>query len=127
MELIYARWLDWGTRLALAVLIASFLVYVLGLAEPLVPPEALVRLWTLPVGEYLAASGAPTGWGWLGHLGKGDYLNLVGVAALCLITVLCYARVFPILLKTDRLYAALCAAQIAVLLIAASGFLGGHG
>ena len=122
MELIYARWLAWGTRVSLAVLIGCFFVYVLGLAEPLVAVHELARLWTLPVGEYLAASGAPVGWRWLGYLGKGDYLNLLGIAMLCLITVLCYARILPLLLKSgERLYAALALAQIVVLLAAASG------
>jgi len=128
VELIYARWLAWGTRASLTVLIGCFFVYALGLAEPLVPAAELVRLWTLPLAEYLAASGAPTGWRWLGYLGSGDYLNLLGIAMLCLITVACYARILPLLLKSgDRLYAALALAQIAVLLAAASGvFTLGH-
>jgi hypothetical protein len=127
VELIYARWLAWGTRASLTVLIGCFFVYVLGLVEPLVPAAELVRLWTLPVGEYLAASGAPTGWRWLGYLGKGDYLNLLGIAMLCLITALCYARIVPVLLKSDRLSATLAILQILVLLMAASGLLSGHG
>lgn len=127
MELIYARWLAWGTRVSLALLVGCFFVYVLGFAEPLVPVHELARLWTLPVGEYIAASGAPLGWRWLGYLGKGDYLNLVGIALLCLITVPCYARIVPLLLKSDRLLATLAILQILVLLTAASGLLSGHG
>jgi hypothetical protein len=119
MELIYARWLAWGTRVALSVLVGCFLVYVLGLAEPLVPVHEVVRLWSLPVGEYLAATNGPVGWGWLRFATKGDYLNLAGIAMLCLITVLCYARILPLLLKTDRLYAGIALLQILVLLAAA--------
>lgn len=127
-QLRYARWIDVGTRAGFVVLIASFLAYVLGLLEPLVRLADLPRLWTLPVDRYIAASGAPTGWGWVAQLGRGDYLNLVGVATLCFVTVVAYARIVPALLRSgDRVYAWLAIAQIVVLLIAASGFLAGHG
>lgn len=113
---LYARWLDVGTRIAFVALVFSFGVYVFGLLDPLVPHEALVRLWTLPVDRYVAATGAPTGWGWLRFLGKGDYLNFVGIAALASITVLCYARIIPVL---PRLHAAFAVLQVLVLLAAA--------
>ena len=125
---IYARWLDWGTHIGLAVLAISFLVYALALLEPLVPLERLPAVWTLPVERYIASTGAPTGWGWVFQLGKGDYLNLLGVALLGLATAVCYVRMLVIFLQRgERLQAALAAVQIAVLLAAASGLLaGGH-
>ena len=113
---IYARWLDIGTRIAFVALALGFLAYVLGLLEPLVAPQDLVRLWSLPVDRYVAATGAPTGWGWLQFLGRGDYVNFLGVAALASITLVCYARIVPVL---PRLHAALAIIQIAVLLAAA--------
>jgi hypothetical protein len=128
VELTYARWLRRATRIALATLIGCFFVYLTGIREPLVPVSELTRLWTLPVDRFVAATGAPTGWNWLGYLGSGDYLNLVGVAMLGLVTVLCYARiVLPLLRSGERLYAALALGQIVVLLIAASGLPGAHG
>ena len=113
---IYAHWLAVGTRIAFGVLVATFLVYMAGLLEPLVHPRELARLWVLPADKFVAASGAPTGWGWLAFLGKGDYLNFAGVAALATISIVCYARIVPAL---PRLHAALAAIQIAVLLAAA--------
>jgi hypothetical protein len=113
---IYARWLDVGTRIGLGVLVASFAIYVFGLLDPLVPTQELVRLWALPVDDYVAATGAPTGWGWLRLLGKGDYLNFLGIAAFASITIVCYARIVPVL---PRLQAVLAALQIIVLLAAA--------
>ena len=115
-HLIYARWLDIGTRIAFVALALAFLVYVLELLDPLVAPQELVRLWSLPVDRYVVATGAPTGWGWLRLLGKGDYLNFLGIAALATITLVCYARIVPAL---PRLHAALALIQIAVLLAAA--------
>jgi hypothetical protein len=116
----YAKWLDVGTRVALTLLIASFLLYAFGIVDPLLPPSELPKLWTLPVDRFVAASGAPTGWGWLQLLHRSDYLIFVSVAMLCLITVACYARLVPILLKEgERWRAAIAIAQIAVLLGAA--------
>jgi hypothetical protein len=125
---VYARWLDWGTRLSLAVLVAAFLAYVFGLTPAALPLAEMPRFWRLPLERYLALSGAPTGWGWLAMLDKGEYQNLVGVALLGLVTVVCYLRVLPRLLaRRERLHAAIVAAQVLVLLLAASGLLaGGH-
>ena len=125
---VYARWLDWSTRVSLGVLIAAFLAYAVGLLAPAVAVDDLPRLWVLPVERYLEATGVPSGWGWVAMLAKGDYLNLVGVALLGFVTVLCYLRVLPLLLaRGERLQAAFAVAQVAVLLLAASGLLaGGH-
>ena len=112
---LYARWLRVGTRIGLVILVASFLAYVLGLVEPLIAPQEVVRLWSSPAHQYVAGIRGPTGWGWLGHLGKGDYLNYLGVALLASITIACYARIIPVL---PRVQAALAALQILVLLVA---------
>jgi len=117
---VYARWLDWGTRVALVVLVASFAAYVLALVDPHVSPQELPKLWAFPVDHYIAASGAPTGWGWLQLLHKSDYLIFLAVALLGLITVVCYARIVPVLLaQGERWRAAIAIVQIVVLLAAA--------
>jgi len=117
---VYARWLAWGTHIALAVLIASFLAYALALRDPLLPPQELAKLWAFPVDHYIAASGAPTRWGWLQLLHKSDYLILLAVAMLGFVTVLCYARIIPVLLAQGERWRALIAVlQVIVLLGAA--------
>ena len=117
---VYARWLDWCTRIALVVLIASFAAYVLALGDPHVPPQELPRLWVFPVDHYIAASGAPTGWGWLALLHKSDYLIFLAVAMLGFITALCYARIIPVLFAQGEHWRAVIAVlQILVLLGAA--------
>lgn len=128
MELIYARWLGWCTRISLTALIATFVLYMLGLHRPFISLERLPQVWTLPVEDFLSATGAPAGWGWLSLAGSGDYANLAGVAMLGLVTMLCYLRILPVLVRRgERALAILAAAQIAVLLLAASGVLGrGH-
>ena len=123
MELIYARWLAACTRIALATLIASFLAYLGGFAEPLVPPERLAALWQLPVDEFRAATGAPAGWHWLARVGWSDYANMIGVALLCLVSLLCYLRI--VLCRGEAVVRVLALAQVLVLLAAASGCLPG--
>ncbi len=123
MELIYARWLAAGTRAALATLVVTFLAYLHGFAEPLVPPERLAALWHLPVGEFRAATGAPAGWDWLAHLGFSDYTNMIGVAMLCLVSLVCYLRV--LFCRGEALLRAVALAQVLVLAAAASGRLPG--
>lgn len=117
---IYARWLEAGTRIGLGLLVATFTIYALALLDPLVSHQRLAELWTLSVDRYIAATGAPTGWNWLRFLGKGDYLNFVGIALLALVTVACYARLIAALMRDGLpLQAAVSALQIAVLLAAA--------
>lgn len=121
---LYARWLRQGARAGLWMLCASFLVYVFELVESHVPLEDLPALWVHPVDHFRALTGAPAGWDWLQLLGKGDYLNFLGIAVLGLITVACYARiVLPLLRGGERLQAGLAVAQVLVLLAAASGLL----
>ena len=117
---IFARWLDIGTRIGFGVLFLTFLAYVLGALDPLVPPRELSRLWELPVDRYVAATDAPTGWGWVGLVAKGDYLNYVGVALLASAALAAYARIVPVLMaQGERLRAWIAALQVIVLLVAA--------
>lgn len=127
-RLAYARCLDWGTRIGLGVLAAAFFSYAFGLVEPVVPLQELATVWSLPLERYLAITGAPTGWGWLASLRKGESLCLLGIALLALVTVVCYLRnAISALGSGERLQAGIALVQVLVLLLAASGVLtGGH-
>ena len=124
----YARWLDAATRVGFVVSLAAFLVYVSGAVEPLVPLERLPQLWALPAARFVAATGEPTGWGWLALLSKSDFLNLAAVALFGLVTLVCYARIVPLLFAAgERLQACIALAQVLVLAAAAAGvFTGGR-
>lgn len=128
MELTYARWLGWCTTIALGVLAAAFLAYLFQLSEPLIAVESLPQVWAMPVDRFREATGAPAGWDWIRFAARGDYANLIGVSMLALVTVVCYLRVLPVLLRQgERSLALLAGAQILVLLAAASGLLAaGH-
>jgi hypothetical protein len=127
-QLLYAAWLDRGMRIGLAVLVASFIVYLLGFVEPHVRHEDLAKLWSMPLADYLKATGGHTGWGWVALVGKGDYLNFVGIVILSGITVLCYLRVLPVFARAkDTVFVVIAVLEILLIVLAASGVLvAGH-
>jgi hypothetical protein len=126
-QLAYARWLEWGTHFGLAMLIASSCLYLLGVVAPHVPLDQLGNLWGLPVDEYRAAVGAPSGWAWLALAGRGDYLNYFGIGFLAGVTGLCYLRIVPILFaRGHRAQAWLVVVEIGVLALAIAGPAAGH-
>jgi hypothetical protein len=123
---LYARWLDAGTKIGFVALVLTFLLHVFELVPPGIALEHLPRYWHLSVDEFIALTGAPKGWNWVARLGEGDLLNFIGVAILGAVTAVCYARVLPLFARTgDRAFVAICIAEIAVLLAAASGMAGG--
>ena len=125
---IYAAWLSAGSRLALALLIATFAIYVFEILAPHVPIEQLPELWSLPASEFRSVTGSPLHWEWLSHLHRGDYLTYLGICTLAGTTIGCYLRVLaPLARRGERIYAAIAAAQVLVLVLAASGFVSaGH-
>jgi hypothetical protein len=128
-QLEYAKLLNVGMKLGLLMLLISFTIYVLGIFTPHVPVGDLPKYWSMPVKDYLKATDIHTGWSWVHLLGKGDFLNFVGIAFLSGVTILCYLRIIPILFrKKDTVYAVLAIIEVLVLVLAASGVLksGGH-
>ena len=127
-QLRYAKLLDWGARAGLVVLVLSFAAYVLGLAESHVPVERLPELWEHPVARYLELTDSPIGWGWLALVHRGDIAGLVGIAILAGCSIVCLLAVVPLYARRgDRAFVALCLAEVAVVVLAASGWLaGGH-
>jgi hypothetical protein len=128
-QLAYAKLLDFGMKLGLLALIITFIVYLSGILTPYIPVNDLPRYWGMSVHNYLEATGIHPGWTWVGMLGKGDFLNFVGIAFLAGVTILCYLRIIPILFrKKDTVYGILAILEVLVLVLAASGILkaGGH-
>ena len=122
----YAKWLDWGTRVGLALLLLSFGAYVMGLAESHVPVSRLPELWIHPVARFVELTDTPTGWGWLALVHRGDIAGLLGIAILAGSSVLCLLALVPLYMRRgDRTFAAVCLAEVVVVLLAASGWLPG--
>ncbi len=120
---IYARWLAAGSRLSFALLAATFIMYLTGAVPALVPIEELPKYWALSAAEYAAATGTPTGWRWLDFLGRSDVMNLVGIACVATVTLVCFARLVPEFVRQrDSVYTAIALMELWVLALAASGF-----
>lgn len=127
-QVLYAKVLEIGMAIGLLVLLVTFALYVLGVMSPYVPVDELSNYWNLPVNEYLHTLNIPHGWGWVGLLGHGDFINFIGIVILAGVTIVCYVAIIPTLLKgNDKVYAAIALAEVLVLSLAASGILAvGH-
>lgn len=127
-QVVYAGILEKGMLAGLGILVITFVVYVLGIFEPYIPVEDLSRYWSMNVHDYLLAANIKTGWWWASQLGKGDFLNFIGIALLAGVTIICYAAIIPTLLrKKDIIYAVLALLEVIVLSAAASGLIAGGG
>jgi len=123
---IYARVLDRAAKAGFVILVAGFFAYALGWIPAHVPLERLPELWRLPLQDYLRATDTPTGWGWIVHLPKGEFASLAGIEILAGCSLVCLLAIIPVYARRgDRVYVAICVAEIAVLLLAASGVLTG--
>jgi hypothetical protein len=135
-QLLYARVLSIGMYLGLAILLITFALYVSGAVAPVVPLDQVSNYWNQGVNEYLDAVNRdhlhlehpPTGWAWVNMVGKGDFLNFVGISILGGITIICYLAITPMLLrKKDYAYLVMALLEVLVLSLAASGLLAvGH-
>lgn len=135
-QMLYAKWLEKGMLIGLALLVISFGLYVFGIIEPVIPLDELSKYWGLSVKEYLLAVNsnflhmdhAPTGWAWMKLIGKGDYMNFLPIAILSGITILCYGAIVPVFKrKGEKAYMIMSIVEVVILTLAASGFLAaGH-
>ena len=120
----YGAWLAWGGRLGTAGLVLGFLAYVTGLVGPHVPMERVPELWHLPASQLLREVGLRPGWGWAELLHRSDMMMIGAIAFLASCSALCLAAVIPLFhARRERIFVAICVAEIAVLALAASGVL----
>lgn len=127
-QMLYAKILELGMFVGLAILFLTFAIYVFGIMKPYLPFDQLSHYWSIPVHEYLEEAKIQPGWNWVGLLGYGDFINFIGIALLAGATIICYASIIPLLLKNkDKIYAGFALAEVIILALAASGFLAvGH-
>jgi hypothetical protein len=125
----YAALLAWGTRIGLLLLVLSFAAYVSGWYVPHVPLERLPSLWGLPVTTFHEAARTPQSWDWQLIVMHGDHANMVGIGVLAACSLPPLLALIPLFLKQRNgvVYAAICALEALVLVLAASGVLtSGH-
>lgn len=135
-QLLYARILQAGMYTGLALLFVTFALYTSGIVQPAVPVDQLPDYWTMNVHDYLEATNhdhlqreqSVSGWSWVSVLGKGDYLNFLGIALLSAVTIVCFLGIVPTLIrKKDKAYVVMAVLEVVILTLAASGVLSvGH-
>ncbi|MEW6609570.1 MAG: hypothetical protein AB1414_19355 [bacterium] len=128
-QIAYANVLNVAMWTGLSILGVTFIIYLSGVLPHFIPIEDMPKYWGMASKDFIHNFQAPTGWGWLAMVGKGDYLTFVGIVLLAGLTVLCYLVILPILIrKKDIPYVVIAIFEVAVLVLAASGILksGGH-
>lgn len=128
-QILYANILFYGCWLGILIMVVTYLLYISGILEPHVPLQRITQCWAQPVGKYIEGSGIPLGWGWVALLGKGDFLNFVGIVFLAGLTVVCFLTLIPAYVAQRKwAFALIATIEVLVLGLAASGILGvgGH-
>jgi len=128
-QIAYAKILNIVMFMGLAIMVVTLIIYLSGILSSFIPPQEIPKYWGMKSKDFIHSLHAPTGWGWLAMINKGDYLNFVGIALLAGLTILCYLVILPILIrKKDTSYVVIAIIEILVLTLAASGILksGGH-
>ena len=127
-SVLYANILNTGMLIGLASLLITFILYVTGIIEPLIPLNDIPNYWVMSVRDYLETSGVEAGWTWLNNISYGDMINFIPIAFLSLLTIICYLSILPMLIKNkDKAYIVLVLIEVVVLVVAASGILGSGG
>lgn len=118
--------MELGVRTGLAALALAYLAYITGILRPHVSIECIVANWHRPAQELTVSCKLYTGWSWLLAFREGDYLSLILIAGLASVTGWCVVRLMPFLVRERDVPMFLVAlAQLAVLILAASGWVSG--
>lgn len=129
IQLFYSALLSRLTKLGFAFLLLTFAIYLFGVLDNYVPRDLLHQYWGYPLFRYLEATNGKTGWAWLQEIHHGDFLNLLPIAFLASITMICLlAIILRFFRNREPLQGIIAILEIMVLAVAASGLLkaGGH-
>ena len=127
-QIIYANLLIIGVWVGIAVLLATYAIYLSGVLPSHVDMSLIPKIWDKSVTDYLEITHSPHGWGWVALLAKGDFFNYIGLALLALMTIFCFLVLLRGYLRQKNwLFATIAFLEIMVLSIAASGILGSGG
>jgi hypothetical protein len=127
-QIIYANLLIIGVWSGIAIMVTTYVIYLIGLLPSHVDMSLIPTIWDKSVTEYLELTHSPHGWGWITLLLKGDFLNYIGIAMLALMTILCFLVLLRGYIRHKNwTFAVIAFLEITVLSIAASGILGSGG
>lgn len=127
-QITYANLLFYGSWGAIAILLITFFVYVSGVFESYIPINEISQYWSMPVSQYVQEANIPIGWGWATLIGKGDFLNFIGIVLLAGMTIVCFIVILPYYIKQkDIPFMVLIILEVLVLCLGASGIFGSGG
>ena len=116
----YWRLMDFCEKAVFVLLVIVFCLYVAGVTEAHIKLSEIHNYWHLSLSEYIEQTNQTTGWSWIKHLKKSDYLNFLPVALFASITFICYLRILPIYIgEKDWCYVLIIILQLIVLALAA--------
>lgn len=123
-QIRYANLLFYGCWGAIFSLFVTYFLYVFGVLESHVPLKEMSSYWGQGVHHYVENAKIPLGWGWVVLLGKGDFLNFVGIVILAGLTIVAYLTLLPAYIKQKDLpFVIIVTLEILILSLAASGIL----
>ncbi len=124
IQLFYSTLLSRLTKLGFVLLLITFALYIFGILGNYVPRHLLPQYWGHPLFQYLNETQVKTGWSWLRELHHGDFLNLLPIAFLASITIICLVTVtIRFFRNREPLQGIIAILEIIVLVVAASGLL----
>lgn len=127
-QITYANLLFWGSWAGIAIMFITYFIYLSGALTPHAEISVVTQNWGKGVHEFMQITNAPHGWGWVNLIGQGDYINFIGLSLLALLTIVCYLVLIPgYVRRGEKVFAAICIAEVLVLSLAASGLLGAGG
>lgn len=127
IETKYGRILHYLVLAGFLFLGATFLIYAFALLPSYMDAHRVPEVWHLPADEAVAETARPHFWAWVTNLHRADLLSLGSLAVLSAVTPVGFVFLAVLFLRRrDFVYAAMVAAEIIVLVFAASGIAGGH-
>jgi hypothetical protein len=127
-QIVYADILFYGSWLGIFIMVITYFLYLGGIIEPYIPISKMPDYWSMPSDHFAHAADVPLGWGWMGLLGTGDFLNFIGIALLGALTIIGYLVLIRAYLRLkDTPFMLITLVEVLVLVLAASGILGSGG
>lgn len=126
VQLDYAAVLGVTSTIGMILIAAGYILYVSGFLPSAATASEVAAHWHLKASEFHKAVQVPSGWNWVKDLGRGDVLSYASINYLAFVTVICLSWIVPSFVREkDRIYTVLTMLQVAVLLFAAAGIVGG--
>ncbi|MFO8065209.1 MAG: hypothetical protein ACQETQ_05310 [Spirochaetota bacterium] len=126
LERSYGKVLHYLVLTGFVLLFLMFFLYAFGVLPAYMDAERVPEIWAMPADEAQELMGRPPFWGWVTNLHRADLLSLGSLAFLTAVTPLAFTFLLALFLKHKNVpYAAMVFVEMLILILAASGLVGG--